>query len=132
MLAAKLGIARALGIPVEIICLHANLLSRFRIGRIQGAKHAHQFFNFARVEEALLVDLYPMFLIRLVIRVLQRASQFPKVLASMIQIDNLNRAWKMLLGTIPDLLGSVAMTTFFSARLQPRFQASRYGTYASV
>jgi len=123
VLAAKLGKAHALGISLEVAGLGANLLGHLGIGGNDGTKRNHQLFDFALVEQASLVHLHPDFLVHLVIG-MQPARQFPQVLACVIQIDNLHRARKMLFGKIPDPLGPVAMTTFFSARLQPRFQAS--------
>ena len=48
----------------------------------------------------------PGFLIPFVIGI-QPASQLPQMLARMIEIDNLNRAWKVLLGKIPDPFGPI-------------------------
>ena len=53
------------------------------------------------------------------------ASQIPEVLASVIQIDDLNRAWKIRFERFQIHSVPSPITTLFSARLQPRFQASR-------
>ena len=67
----------------------------------------HQLFDFPLVEQAPLVDLHPGFLVHLVIG-MQLARQLPQVLARVIQIDDLHRAGKMLLGQIPDPFGPIA------------------------
>jgi tetratricopeptide (TPR) repeat protein len=85
----------------------AKLLSHFGIGRVDGAKRAHQLFDFPLVQQALLVNLHPGFLAALVTGV-QFAGDLPEVLARVIEIDNLNRAGEMLLGEVPDPLGPVA------------------------
>ena len=54
-----------------------------------------------------LVDLHPGFLAGFVIG-MQPARQVPQVLARVIEIDNLHRAGKMLVGKIPDPFGPVA------------------------
>jgi hypothetical protein len=53
------------------------------------------------------------------------ASHFPEVLAGMKQIDNLHSSRKVLVRKVPDPLGSVSDDDLLSARVQPRFQASR-------
>ena len=70
-----------------------------------------QLFDFPFVEQALLVDLHPGFLVRFIVGI-QPARQLPEVLARVIEIDDLNRAGKMLVGQIPDPFGSVAHDDF--------------------
>ena len=65
------------------------------------------FSIFPFVEQAALVGLDPGFLLHFVIG-MQLARQIPEVLASVIQIDDLNRAGKVLLGEIPDPFGPIA------------------------
>src|SRR2546429_6762809 len=54
MLAAKLGIAHTLCISFEVICLGANLLGHLGIGSVDGPQHAHEFFDFPFIQQALL------------------------------------------------------------------------------
>ena len=53
------------------------------------------------------MDFHPGFLVHFVIGI-QLACHIPEVLARVIQIDDLNRARKMLVGEIPDPFGAVA------------------------
>src|ERR1039457_3686116 len=107
VLTAELGITHARCISRKVIRLGANLLDHFGIGGYEGTKRDYQLFDFALVEQATLVDLHPSFLVGVVIG-MQPARQLPQVLAGMIQIDNLHRARKVLLGKIPDPFGSIA------------------------
>ena len=53
------------------------------------------------------MNFYPSFLAQWVIGE-QVARQIPEVLARVKQINNLNRAGKVLIGEIPDPVGAVA------------------------
>jgi hypothetical protein len=63
VLAAKFGITHALCIPREVIGLGANLLVQGGITGVDGPQRAHQFFDFSFVQQALLVDFHPSFLL---------------------------------------------------------------------
>lgn len=63
--------------------------------------------DLALVEEALLVDLHPGLLPGWIVGT-QSAGQVPQVLASVIQIDDLHRTGKVLVGQVPDPFGAVA------------------------
>src|ERR1700733_12949999 len=63
VLAAKFGITHALCIPREVIGLDANLLLQGGIAGVEGPQRGHQFFDFPLVQQALLVDLHPSFLL---------------------------------------------------------------------
>src|ERR1700674_5983500 len=107
MLAAKLGIAHTLCISFEVICLGANLLGHLRIGGFDGPQRANHVFDFPAIQKALLVDLHPGFLLSFVIRV-QLARDLPKMLAGVVEIDNLNGVGKMQGHKIPNPFGAVA------------------------
>src|SRR6266576_1596225 len=83
MLAAKLGIAHTLCISFEVICLGANLLGHLGIGSVDGPQHAHEFFDFPFIQQALLVDLHPSFLFDFLMGI-QLTRHFPQMLTSMI------------------------------------------------
>ena len=70
-------------------------------------KRLQELFDFALVEQALLMHLHPSPLLLLIIG-MQLASQLPEMLAGVIQIDDLNGARKMLLRQVPDPLGAIA------------------------
>jgi hypothetical protein len=89
VLAAKVGITHTLCIPREVIGLGANLLVHGGIAGVDGPQRAHQFFDFPLVQQALLVNLYPSFLLGLVLRI-ELARHRPQMLASMVEIDNLD------------------------------------------
>ena len=56
VLAAELGVAHALGIPLKIVCLGADLLRDFGVAGFEGAERAHELFDFPLVQQALLVE----------------------------------------------------------------------------
>src|ERR1700719_2294938 len=85
VLAAKFGITHALCIPREVIGLGANLLVQGGIAGVDGPQRAHQFFDFPLVQQALLVDLHPSFLLGI-----ELARHRPQMLTSMVEIDNLD------------------------------------------
>ena len=105
MLAAKRGISHALRISLKVFSLGANLLGHLSVGCIDGPQREDKFFDFPVIEPALL-NHHPTLLVHFVIGV-QFASQLPEVLASVIEIDNLNRAGEVLLGKIPDPCGAI-------------------------
>ena len=94
MLAAELGVSHALCIPFKIICLGANLLRYFGVIGFDRAECTNQLFDFPPIQQALLVDLRPGFLFPFVIRV-QLARDLPKMLAGVVEIDNLQGVGKM-------------------------------------
>lgn len=49
------------GLPLQVICLGADLLGYVGVGGVKGAKRGHQLFDFPCVEQALLVDVHPGF-----------------------------------------------------------------------
>ncbi|HVB35600.1 MAG TPA: hypothetical protein VND42_00050 [Candidatus Acidoferrales bacterium] len=99
-MAAKLGISHALSIPLKIVCLGANLLCDFGIIGLDRTEYANELFDFPAIEQTLLVDLHPGFLFSFFIGV-QLASDFPQMLARVVEIDDLNGARKVQLGNIP-------------------------------
>jgi hypothetical protein len=107
VLAAKLGIAHTLGISFEVLCLGAHLFGRFGIGGVDGPQHAHKFFDFPFVQQALLVDPHPSFVFDSLMRI-QLARHLPQMLASMLEIDNLDGARKVFGDKIPDPFGAIA------------------------
>ena len=100
MLATKLGIAHTLRISFEVVCLGANLLGHLGIGGVDGPQHAHQFFDFPFIQQALLVDLHPSFLFDFLVGI-QLARHLPQMLASMVEIDNLDGVRKVFGDKIP-------------------------------
>ena len=84
--AAKLGIAHAFGISLEVIGFDADSLGHLWIGGDDGTKRRHQLFDFALVQQAPLVDLHPSLLFVLVVG-MQPAGQVPKVLAGVVQVE---------------------------------------------
>ena len=95
VLAAELGIAHALGIPLKVVGLGADLFRDFGIAGRDGAERGHELFDFSLVQQALLVELHPGFLLSFVVGV-QLARQVPQMLASVVEIDNLHGAGKVL------------------------------------
>ena len=109
VLAAKLGIAHALCVLLKVVRFAADLLGDFgRVGLDQ-AQGAHQLFDLALIQQALLVNVHPSFLLRR-IQWEEPAGHFPKMLASVVEIDNLNRAWKVFGDQVPNPIGSVAVS----------------------
>jgi hypothetical protein len=100
VLAAKFGITHPLCIPREVIGLGANLLVHGGIAGVDGPQRAHQFFDFPLVQQALLVDLHRSFLLGFLLGI-ELARHRPQMLASMVEIDNLEtRKWDKLAGAI--------------------------------
>src|SRR5260370_22324721 len=66
-----------------------------------------QFVDFPAIQKALLVDLHPGFLLSFFIGE-QPTSHLPKMLAGVVEIDNLNRARKVQVDKIPNPFGAVA------------------------
>src|SRR6202050_1699333 len=94
VLAAKFGITHALCIPREVISLGANLLVQGEIAGGDGPQRAHQFFDFPLVQQALLVDLHPSFLLGFLLGI-KLARRRPEMLARMVEIDNLDGLQKV-------------------------------------
>src|SRR5882672_1892014 len=67
----------------------------------------NQFFDFPAIQKALLVDLHPGFLLSFFIGE-QPTSHLPKMLAGVVEIDNLNRARKIQVDKIPNPFGTIA------------------------
>src|SRR5664280_2688240 len=107
MLRAEFGITHALGIFLKVVGLNADLFSQLRIGRNDGAKRGHQIFNLPLIQQRVLMDNHPALLLSLLVGK-QFAGQFPEVLSGVIKIDDLNRAWEVLIGNMPDPFRSIA------------------------
>src|SRR5882724_13578771 len=107
MLAAKLRVAHALCIPLKIVCLDANLLRCFAVIGSDRAECTNQLFNFPAIQQALLVYLHPSFLLSFLIGE-QPTSRRPKMLASVVEIDNLQGLRKVQGHKIPNPFGAVA------------------------
>jgi len=67
----------------------------------------YQFFDFPLVQQTLLVRLHPRFLIRFITGV-QLAGYLLEVLASVVEIDNLNGIRKVFSDQIPYPFGAIA------------------------
>src|SRR6267143_3401070 len=106
MLAAKLRVSHTLCIPLKIVCLGANLLRYFGVIGFDRAECSNQLFNFPAIQQALLVDLHPSFLLSFLIGE-QPTSRLPKMLASVVEIDNLRGVRKVQGHKIPNPFGSV-------------------------
>src|ERR1700692_5035827 len=63
VLATELGITHPLRISFEVMGLDTNLLGQEGIAGGDGSQHTHQLFDFSFVQQALLVDLHPSFLL---------------------------------------------------------------------
>src|SRR5438132_284515 len=100
VLAAKCGIPHPLCIPLEVVCLGANLLGHGGIAGVDGPQRAHQFFDFPLVQQTLLVDLHPSFLLDFPLGI-ELARHCPQMLASMVEVDNLNGPGKVFGDQIP-------------------------------
>src|SRR6516225_1976689 len=124
VLATKPGIAHPLSISFEVIGLGTNLLGHLGIAGVDGSQHAHQFFDFPFVQQALLVDLHPSFLLHFFLGI-QLARHRPQMLPSMVEINNLNGPGKCSATRFHIHSAPSPMTTFFFAQLQPRWSASR-------
>jgi len=62
VLAAKRWVTHPFCVPLEVVCLDANLRSEFGIGGADGAKRSCELFDLALVEQTSLVKLNPSFL----------------------------------------------------------------------
>src|ERR1017187_3997212 len=107
MLRAEFGVAPALGVFLKVVSLNADLFRQLRIGRYDGTKRGHQIFNLPLIQQRVLMDNHPAFLLSLLVGE-QFAGQVPEVLTGVIKIDDLNRAWEVLIGNIPDPFRSIA------------------------
>src|ERR1019366_4236225 len=101
LLRAELGLAHALGVFLKVVSLDTDLFRQLRIGRNDGTKRGYQIFNLPLIQERVLRDNHPAFLLSLLVGK-QFAGQFPEVLSGVIEIDDLNRAGEVLIGNIPD------------------------------
>jgi len=72
-----------------------------------GPQRVHQFFDFPLVQQALLVDLHPSFLLDCLLGI-QLARHLPQMLASMVEVDNLNPVGEVFGDQSPDPYGSIA------------------------
>jgi hypothetical protein len=124
MLTAELWIAHTLGVSLKIVRFDANRFQDLGIDRFDRAQSDNQLIDFAFVEQALLMDFRLGFLVYRIAGI-QPASKIPKVLARVIQIDDLHGSGKMQISQIPDPLGSIAHDDFLFGVPQPRFHASR-------
>src|ERR1017187_5390558 len=118
MLLAKLRVAHALGILLEIFRLDPNLVGDLRTGGFDRPQRNDKFLDLPLVEQSLLMDVHPGFLLYFVVGI-QLARHIPQVLASMIQIDDLNCARKMLGDEVPDPFGAIADSDFLFRPLPP-------------
>lgn len=123
MLASELGVAHALGVAFKVSGLNPDRFSQCWGGSVEVADEADEFFDRAAIE-FWLVARHPLLLTRYVPRV-QKSCQAPEMLARMKQVDDLDSTGKMLVRIVPDPFSSVCDYHLLSARLQPRFQASR-------
>src|ERR1039457_1175972 len=67
MLCAEFGIAHALGIFLKVVGLNADLFRQLRIGRNDGTKRGHQIFNLPLIQQRVLMDNHPAFLLSLLV-----------------------------------------------------------------
>ena len=93
MLTADLWVAHALSIPLKVIRFGSKFFEEFRVRRLNGPQCLNQVFDFALVEQALLVDFYPDVPVWQVAG-MQPARQVPEGLTRVIEIDDLRRAGK--------------------------------------
>src|ERR1039458_913034 len=96
MLRAEFGVAHARGVFLKVVSLNADLLGPLWIGRLDGTKRGQQVFNLPLIQQRVLMDDHPAFLLSLLVGI-QFAGQFPEVLSGVIKIDNLNRAGEVLI-----------------------------------
>src|SRR5262249_20810417 len=122
MLFTELGIVHTSGVGGKVICMVADLLRQFGIGDWNAAEAGDQFADLALVQPAFLMQADPSISAFDVVGK-EQACQLPQVLAGVEEVDDLNRSREVILGDVPDPAPS-PMMTFFSARGQPRFQAS--------
>lgn|SRR5215831_10017123 len=92
---------------LKIICLCANLLCDFGVIGFDRAEYTNQLFDFPAIQQTPLVDLHPSFLLSFFIGE-QPTSHFPKMLASVVQIDNLDGSRKVQGDKIPNPFRAVA------------------------
>ena len=124
MLRAEFRVAHALGILLKIISLNADLFEQLRIRGNDGTKRGHKIFNLTLIEQLVFMNRQPALLFNLLVGK-QFASQIPKVLSSVKEIDDLNGAGEVLIGNIPDQFRSIADDDLLFGVLQPRLQPSR-------
>jgi len=109
MLAAELGVTHPLGIFFKVRGLGLNSFAQFR-GGVDDSQRADQLFDLAIIEFVLLTH-DPTFLLGILAGV-EFASQVPKMLTGMIEVDNLDRTGEVFIGDIPDPFGSIANDDF--------------------
>jgi len=84
---------------------------------LKRAQRADEIFDFAVVQLALFTQdpaLLPGFILGV-----EGTRQFPQMLSGVIQIDDLNRAWEVLIGYVPDPLGAVGDDHFLFGPAPP-------------
>ena len=108
VLGAEFGIAHTLSVAVEVFGFYADGFDQFRVpvGLRQFAKRRDQFFDFAVFQPIQLVP-QPALLGDFIGRI-QLASQIPKMLAGMIEVDDLNRAGEVLIRNIPNPVRAIS------------------------
>lgn len=104
--ATERGIAHTFAIAFEIIRLGLKQVSGFRVGSGKGTQLLDERFDFSFVE-FVLKFAGPTLLLGRIGRE-QLAGENPEVLTGMVKIDDLNGAWKLAVGDVPDPYGSVA------------------------
>ena len=77
------------------------------------------------------MELDPRLLVGFVIG-MQLAGNIPQVLASMIQVDDLNRARKMQIGKIPDPFGAIADDDFLVGAVPTAIPGFQVGALAKL
>ena len=74
MLRAEFRVAHALGVFLKVVGLDADLFGQLGIGRIDGTERGHQTFNLPLIQQRVLMDEYPAFLLGLLVGI-QLAGQ---------------------------------------------------------
>ena len=91
MLFAELRVTHSLGVVGEVFGLGADLVGHFLVGCFNRPQCGHQLFDLSLVEQALLVVADPGFLTGFIVR-MELARQIPKMLAGVVEIDDLSGA----------------------------------------
>ena len=106
MLAAEFGIAHTFSVAFEVCRFDSDRFRKGGRGGLDASKEPDQLFDFATIEFGLMAQ-NPSLLMRSIAR-MEEACHVPKVLTRMEQIDDLNGAREVLVGSVPYPFSSVS------------------------
>jgi hypothetical protein len=106
ILLAEFGIAHSFGVPFEVVLLDPNRRRQLGIMRRKRPQFGYQLLDLAVIQKMLVGHYPPPF--SLLVAGVKFAAEIPEVLASVIEIYNLDGAGELLLADVPDPIGTVA------------------------